>query len=86
MRHAADEVVALVVEKDVLDGELVVALSVVVALDGAELVVVVDAELVVELGVLLREVDTRVVEEEVDTRVEEEEVGLVEVVVVVDAK
>jgi hypothetical protein len=76
VRHAADEVVALVVEKVALDGELVVELSVVVALDGAELVVVLNAVLVVELGVLLRELDTRV----------EEEVGLVEVVVVVDTK
>jgi len=77
VRHAAVEVVALVVEKVALDEELVVELSVVVVLDGAELVVVLDAVLVVELGVLLRELDTRV---------EEEEVGLVEVVVVVDAK
>ena len=83
MRHAAVEVVALVVEEVALDEELVVevsvveVLSVVVVLDGAELVVVLDAALVVELGVLLREVDTGV---------EEEEVVLVEAVVVVDAK
>jgi len=81
VRHAAVEVVALVVEEVALDEELVVevsvveVLSVVVVLDGAELVVVLDAALVVELGVLLREVDARV----------EEEVVLVEVVVV-DAK
>ena len=73
MRHAAVEVVALVVEEVLLGEELVVELSVVVVLDGAELVVVLEAVLVVELGVLLREVDMRV---------EEEEVGLVEVVVV----
>ena len=73
MRHAAVEVVELVVEKVVLDGELVVEPSVVVVLDWVELVVVLDGMLVVELGVLLRELDTRV---------EEEEVGLGEVVVV----
>jgi hypothetical protein len=67
----------LVVVVVTIDEELVVELSVVVVLDGAELVVVLDAVLVVELGVLLREVDTRV---------EEEEVGPVEVVVVVDTK
>ena len=76
MRHAAVEVAALVVEKVVLEEGLVVELSVVVVLDGAEPVVVLDVVLVVELGVLLRELDTMV----------EEEVGLVEVVVVVDAK
>jgi hypothetical protein len=76
VRQAAVEVVALVVEKVVLDEELVVAISVVVVLDGAEPEVVLDVVLVVELGVLLRELDTMV----------EEEVGLVEVVVVVDAK
>jgi len=77
VRHAAVEVVALEIEEVALDEELVAELSVVVALDRAELVVVLDAVLVVELGVLLREVDTAV---------EEEEVVLVVVVVVVDTK
>ena len=64
VRH--DEVVAPVVEEVALDGGLTV-----VVLDGAKPVVELDAMLVVELRVLLRELDTRV-----------EEVGLVEVVVV----
>jgi len=81
VRH--DEVVAPVLEEVALDGGLIVELSVVVP-DGEKPVVVLDAMLVVELGVLLRELDMRIEEAVVEeAEVEEvEEVGLVDVVVV----
>ena len=73
VRHAAVEVVVLVVDKVALDEKLVVELSVVAVLDGAELVDV-------ELGAVLEEIEERLEEDEYVVVIGVDETDVCEVV------